>query len=208
MARRTIGVDARLLVARRPQCSHNRGMHWRVILALGVLAAAMLPLSAACSLESDSKFGNPSGLSHANLPSPAAAEGGAAPSTGSLCDGGGPVDGGPCQISFAKDIWPMMSAAGVWACADSNCHGGTALNPFINDAPSAYANLVAYKIGGKAYINPCSTDPKQSTFVCNLQGTCGQQAMPIPDNTKNRPLAIATDIGKVNTWLQCGAPFN
>ena len=183
-------------------------MAWRFFLALGLAAAATLPLAAGCSLDADSRFGNPSGLSRTNLPSPPVLEGGTVRDGGLSFDGGGPIDGGPCLISFNKDIWPLMSAAGAWACADSGCHGGTALNPYINDAPSAYQNLVAFKIKNKPYINPCTTDPNQSTFVCNLQGTCGNQAMPIPDVTKNRTLAIATDIGKVNTWLQCGAPFN
>jgi hypothetical protein len=179
-----------------------------LLFALGVALAAAAPFAGGCSIEPDSKFGNPSGLKHDNLPSAPLAEAGASFDASALCDGGARPDGGNCVISYTKDVWPMMAATGVWKCADSNCHGGTALNPYINDPTSAYANLVAYKIGGKPYINPCSTDPGQSSFVCNLDGTCGQQAMPVPDSSKNLSPAVPTDIGKVRAWLQCGAPYN
>lgn len=186
---------------------HNVGMRSGVLFAIGLSASALLPFAGGCSIEPDSRFGNPSGLKHDNLPSAPVAEAGASFDASAVCEGGTPPDAG-CTVSYTKDIWPMMAATGVWKCADSNCHGGTALNPYINDPASAYANLIAYKINGKPYVNPCTTDPSKSTFVCNLDGTCGQQAMPVPDSSKNLMPAVATDIGKVRSWMQCGAPFN
>lgn len=180
----------------------------RLALACFTLLSAVAAIAEGCNLETNTSYGNPAGLSHDKLPSPPTIEGGSSTDGGALCNGAGPIDGGSCQIKFSTDIWPMMSATGKWGCADSNCHGGTALNPFINDPASAYANLTAYKIGGKPYVNPCSLDPDASSFACNLKGTCGQQAMPIPDTSKNRAAAQALDIGKVVTWQQCGAPNN
>lgn len=183
-------------------------MRVRLLLASLAIFGAGASVAIGCNLEPDSNYGNASGLSHQNLPSPPAAEGGSSGGDGgALCNGMGAIDGGPCPVKFSTDIWPMMSASGKWQCADSACHGGTAQSPFINDPASAYNNLVAYKIGGKPYVNPCSIDPDASTFACNLQGTCGIQGMPIP-NPPARPAAQATDIGKVVTWAQCGAPNN
>ena len=182
-------------------------MRWRLGFALLTFAAAGASVGAGCDLETDSKLGDPSGLNHLNLPSPDASSV-TAGDAGGLCNGAGPIDGGTCQIKFSADIWPLMAATGTWACADSNCHGGTAINPFMMDQSSAYTNLAAYKIGGKPYIDPCSTDVDASSFVCNLEGACGTQAMPIPDSTKGRGPAAAGDIGKVVTWLQCGSPNN
>lgn len=181
-------------------------MHVRGLLAFVTLLCASAAIVVGCNLETDTKYGNPSGLSHTNLPSPTVGEGGSGSDGGALCNGAGPIDGGTCQVKFSTDIWPMMSATGKWGCADGACHGGTALNPFINDPSSAYANLTAYKIGGKPYVNPCTLDVDASSFTCNLQGSCGTQAMPIPGGT--RTAAQPGDIGKVVQWQQCGAPFN
>lgn len=180
-------------------------MRWRLALALVTLGVSS---AAACDLESDSNLGDPSGLKSTNLPSPDASTT-MSGDAGGLCNGAGPVDGGTCQIKFGADIWPLMAATGTWACADSNCHGGTSQSPAIHDPASAYTNLAAWhSTGGRPYINPCSTDVDASAFVCNLEGACGAQAMPIPDSTKGRGPATPTDIGKVVTWLQCGSPNN
>ena len=180
----------------------------RGLLACLVLAGSSVAAFMACNLETDTNFGKPSGLSHDNFP-PTGIDGGSSSTDGgALCNGAGPIDGGTCQVKFSTDIWPMMAATGKWGCADSACHGGTALNPFINDPTSAYANLTTYKIGGKVYVNPCTIDVDASSFACNLQGSCGTQAMPIPDQSKMRTAAQPGDIGKVVQWQQCGAPFN
>ncbi len=183
-------------------------MTTRGLLACLVLVSSSVGTFMACNLETSGNYGNPSGLSHDHFP--VTNIDGSAPGTdaGALCNGAGPIDGGLCTVKFSTDIWPLMAATGKWACADSNCHGGTALNPFINDPASAYANLTTYKVAGKPYVNPCTIDIDASSFVCNLQGACGTQAMPIPDMSKGRTAAQPGDIGKVVQWQQCGAPFN
>jgi hypothetical protein len=133
-------------------------MTTRGLLACLVLVSSSIGAFMACNLETNANYGNPSGLSHDHFPATnidGSASGG---DSGALCNGAGPIDGGTCQVKFSTDIWPLMAATGKWACADSNCHGGTALNPFINDPASAYANLTTYKVGGKPYVNPCTID--------------------------------------------------
>ena len=72
-----------------------------------------------------------------------------------------------------------------------------------------YTTLANYKgtvtsgtQAGQTYFNPCSTDPGQSTFVCNLKptGYCGSLGMPLGITVANP--------GPIATWVACGAPEN
>jgi hypothetical protein len=51
------------------------------------------------------------------------------------------------------------------------------------------------------YINPCSTDPTKSSFLCDTlpTGACGD-TMPLGTGL--------ADAGTLATWIACGAPEN
>jgi hypothetical protein len=173
-----------------------------------VASVLVLPLGAlvACDLQADTKYGPHSGLSKDNLPTPPPAEAGAIDAAG-LCNGQGPIDAGACSVSYTNDIWPKMS--GTWHCTDAKCHGGTSYQPQLADPDNAYLNLLGYTISGKPYVNPCSTDPDASAFVCNIVSpACGTGQMPFPDNTLGSGPMSSGDVGTVTTWVQCGAPKN
>jgi len=168
-----------------------------VVLAV-VIGAALV---AACALDDGHKYGNPSGLQRGNLPGPTASSDGGGGGDAAQCDAGA------CAVSFMTNIWPKMSATGAWKCADGKCHGGNANSPAIDSPDKAYQSMQTYTIGGKPYVLPCSTDPTASTFVCNLQGTCGQK-MPLADITVMPTAPTAQEIMDVQTWVACGAPYN
>ena len=152
----------------------------------------------------DTHYGPHSGLSKNNLPNPPPAEGGAVGDGGFAC--GTPVDGGTCSVSYQTDIWTKMSTA--WHCTDAKCHGGTSYQPQLDTADDAYNNMMTYMVNGTTpYIDPCSTDPDASAFVCNVSGTCATQ-MPFPDNTRGSGPMSGSDMQLVQTWVQCGAPKN
>ena len=178
----------------------------RRFVALGVVVAVCAgAVFVACDLEPDTKYGPHAGLNKSNLPNPPPAEGGTSADGGLAC--GTPVDAGACSVSYTNDIWAKMSTD--WHCSDAKCHGGTSYQPQLDTADDAYNNLMAYKIGTRAYLNPCSTDPDASAFVCNIsQPACGTAQMPFPDNTLNSGPMSGGDLTLVTTWIQCGAPKN
>jgi hypothetical protein len=178
----------------------------RLVASAAVLAVSAGALGAACDLEPDTHYGPHSGLSKSNLPTPPPAEGGAG-DAGVSCGEGGVVDAGACTVSYMNDIWPKMQ--GAWHCSDAKCHGGTSYQPQLDSADNAYANMASFLIGTKPYINPCSTDPDASAFMCNISNPfCGTAQMPFPDNTLGSGPMSGGDITLVTTWLQCGAPKN
>jgi hypothetical protein len=72
------------------------------------------------------------------------------------------------------------------------------------DEHSYYATLANYADqanGGAPYINPCSTDPTKSSFLCDTYptGSCGDK-MPLGSGLQ--------DAGILATWIACGAPEN
>ncbi len=179
-------------------------------LRLGVLGLAFgcaAGWAFGCDLETNTHYGPHSGLSKGNLPTPPAPSLDAGDAA-ALCNGQGPIDSGTCAVSYSKDIWPMMSAAGTWKCADAKCHGGTSYTPQIADPDEAYLTLTSYMIGGKPYFNPCSTSSTDSSFLCNVQGSCGSLQMPAQDNTLATGPMSPTDMTTVQTWVECGAPKN
>ena len=121
--------------------------------------------------------------------------------------GGTEADAGMCAVSLAKDVLAIFGNAG---CSSPTCHGGlTPLNlPRIepSDGPGMWQEFQAFTLSnGKPYINPCSTDPTQSTMSCNLAAgpptLCGTH---MPQGSQIAP----ADITKIETWLKCGAPNN
>jgi hypothetical protein len=181
-----------------------RGRVARGFLLIAAIAAGSLAIVAACSEPPGTDYANPSGLRRDNLPG----EAGAAPL---VCGGDAGADaasaGGPCAVSWSKDIFPSMAADGAWKCASAGkCHGG-AQAPQINasSADTAYESLRGYMISGSPYpyINPDASDPSQSTIECNLHQSCGSP-MPIAPGT---PLTD-TELCKLDVWVRCGAPKN
>ena len=106
-------------------------------------------------------------------------------------------------MSWSTDIFPLMQ--GTWGCTSTTCHGGASDTPFMTGSASAvYASLAEYTtLDSLPFVNPCSTDPAESTFVCALTpGGCGI-LMPEAPGTM-------TDGGveEISTWVSCGAPQN
>jgi hypothetical protein len=173
------------------------------IAALVLVGGAVL---VACDLEVDTHYGPHSGLSKGNLPNPPVAEAGGGDG-GATC--GMVVDAGACSVSYATQIWPKMS--GTWHCSDANCHGAMVNEPYnLDNATDAYNNLMAFmQINNVPYINPCSTSPDASAFLCNVQSpACGSAQMPFPDSTLGSGPMSTSDVQLVQTWVECGAPMN
>jgi hypothetical protein len=136
----------------------------------------------------------------------------AAPAVACVTAGGTLVAPATCSVSWKTDIYPKMQNGGAWNCASASCHGaGSVTQPVLSGTTEAsfytvlanYTGTVASGTGaGQTYINPCSTDPTKSEFVCNTQasGACGAAAMPL-----GAPVASPTAIA---TWVACGAPEN
>jgi hypothetical protein len=173
------------------------------VLAASVALIAAGATLAACDLEVDTHYGPHSGLSKNNLPNPPASDGG----TGDAAACATPIDAGACSVSYSTQIWTKMVS--TWHCTDSSCHGGTSYQPQLDTSDNAYSNMMAYKITGKPYINPCSIDPDASAFVCNISNPfCGQGQMPFPNATLGSGPMSSSDLNLVTTWVQCGAPKN
>ncbi|WP_394822904.1 hypothetical protein [Pendulispora albinea] len=141
---------------------------------------------------------------------PAPAGDGGTPPLQSLCGGKGPIDGGPCDTSWKKDIFePMFKTAGTMKCSSGTaCHGDNGTSPIMSDTDpeAARAQLALFIMPGnkKPYIDVCGKDPDGSGMVCNLGGACGSQ-MP---KTSTGQLATAAQMETIRKWLACGAPNN
>jgi hypothetical protein len=159
----------------------------------------------------DPRYGVPNALAGYQQPGPSSAKGGNSggdgPGTPECVKAGGAlVDGGPCTVSFKDVILPAFQAANCQTAG--SCHGGESPpnQPRIDpaDGPGMWAEFAAFKLSnGKVYINPCSTDPTASTISCNVNkaASCGSVMPP--------GLGLSADVvGKIDTWLKCGAPNN
>ena len=171
-----------------------------------LVACLLCVVLGACDLEVDTHYGPHSGLVKTNLPNPTPSDGGPLPDGAFAC--GTPVDAGACSVSYSAQIWVNMST--TWHCSDANCHGATANQPFnLDNATDAYNNLMAFQIAGKPYINPCSTNPDASAFLCNVQSpACGTGQMPLANSAVGSGPMSSSDVALVQTWVQCGAPKN
>jgi hypothetical protein len=157
-----------------------------------------------CAGSEDYKYGPPGGLQGKKIPDPSGG-GGDDPPPPPPGDGGG--QNLNCAVSFKTDLHPLM-LNGAWKCGTANCHQvGATEPPIASDPGAAYTALVARRTGGKPYFNPNSTDPAQSTFLCNLKGEagCGTK-MPIVGTGATAP--TPEELTKVETWVKCGAPNN
>ncbi len=167
--------------------------------AAAALALVGVRAVVACSEITPTTFGNPNTLDRKSIPG----EGGTEQLVCSVDGGGdaGRFDGG-CP-SFATDIYPYLAAAGTWRCSDATCHGGATL-PAV-DGTSAAACLASLKkitVKNAPYVpSDGGKEPGSSSFLCNLQGTCGSK-MPKPPGVDPTP----SDLCKVEAWLKCGAP--
>jgi hypothetical protein len=137
------------------------------------------------------------------------------PDEASGAEGGGSEEGGSsttggddCAVSWTKDIFSKMGAAGAWQCASANCHGGVASPSLTGDATMTYDTLASYTVGPASlpFILPCSTDSSKMGILCVLNSTaCGAQ-MPV---TGSGAVALsATDVQNIKTWIACGAIDN
>ncbi len=158
----------------------------------------------------DKRYGPPEALRAVDPPSAYnnSFDGGDAAAAGNpatICDGGGPIDGGPCAVSFKTTLMPLF----ITNCGSASCHSAaTGVKPKMDPANPdvTWANFVAQQpITGKRYINPCSTDKTASSIVCNMAATpCGTgMPLPAPGSFAAQPIATQTDI-----WLACGSPNN
>jgi hypothetical protein len=186
-----------------------------------VVAAASvgLLLVAACTTDyqkglEDPNFGAPNALAGQKQPGPSSdttagengtSSGGAGGAPECVKAGGTLVDGGACAVSF-KTILAAFKAASCQT--TGSCHGGpTPPNqPRIDpdDPAGMWAEFSGFKLSnGKLYINPCSTDPTQSTIGCNVNATAPCGAVMPPG--VGLPANVVADI---DTWLKCGSPNN
>ena len=173
----------------------------RYVLLTAAVAVALGGLRAivSCTEVEPVPFGNPNTLDRKNLPG----EGGVEQLVCSLDGGGeaGTFDGG-CP-SFATDIYPYLVAAGPWRCSDKACHGGATAPAIDGTGPAAcLTSLRKISVKNTPYLlTDGGKDPNASSFLCNIQGTCGSK-MPKPPGMD----PTNADLCKVEAWLKCGAP--
>ena len=188
--------------------------------SVSVIGAASLGLAliAACTTDyhkglGDPNFGAPNALAGQKQPGPSSDNtprdgGGGGGQPKCVESGGALVDGGACAVSFKTDILASFSTAG---CQAATCHGGSnpQYEPKINpDDPTGTWNVFAnftLSNPAKLYINPCSTDPAESTIACNVNGAakCGT-LMP----SGSAAGLDSTIVTMIEDWLKCGAPNN
>jgi predicted CxxxxCH...CXXCH cytochrome family protein len=177
----------------------NRAARNVTIVVLTGLGIALVAMGPACSNEPDVTYGKPGLLTKEALPGEAGAE-------PLLCAGDAGADGGPCSVSWKKDIFPKM--VGAWTCAASNCHApGNKQAPAIDpaDENASYTTLAGYKMSTKPMLNYIDNggDPAKSSMECNLGGGCNP-TMPIGNGM---PLT-QVERCQLHSWLRCGAPNN
>jgi len=178
------------------------------VLALGVGAGIACGETDYTAGVYDKKYGRPEGVTSA-APEPTVVGGsvisGEGGTVGGKCDGGEPPEAGACSVSFANDIMPKL----IESCGSATCHAtpaGAAPQMDRASAVNTYANFIKQKaIGGKPYIDICTTDKTASGIACNIAGTPCGTGMPLggAGSLATSPLATSID-----TWLTCGAPNN
>jgi hypothetical protein len=210
-----------------------------MVLASTMGLGAMIACSAAETPPDVPSYGPPNGI-HGKTPAPptgsssggssggsSGSSGGSSGSSGGSSGGSGapatfacgtPVNGGTCNKSWTKDIYPKMKAGGAWGCGTaSGCHGtqGGVL-PYVDpsDEHATYVSLqkTMKNVGATElpYIDPCSTDPAQSLFVCNTlpQATACGASMPTLVPSVGQAATTTQDQADILTWVKCGAPEN
>lgn len=188
--------------------------------AAALFLATLIPLALACGSEDETKYGGPEGLSGRKVQDPTGSVGTAPVGSPAPCDeaGASTAEGGSCTVSFQQTIFAkyMNGTTGTWKCASSSCHGpsgssGVGVNAPTIDGTNARATYNALtqfnSLQGMPYINACTTDPSGSAIDCNLKGGC-QPQMPTTGAGVSSASAQPAEISDLETWLQCGAPFN
>jgi hypothetical protein len=176
-------------------------MSWKALgAALGLACCMAIVVLVSCVPDVGvTQYGDPNALRR-DFPGEAGTE-------AVTCDGGTLAMGDPCPVSFKTDIYPKMTANGIWKCASGNtCHGAQQAPKIDASTPQAVVDsLKTYQISGNPhpYINVGSNDPTQSTFECNVTGGCGAG---MPQNP-GAPLT-PDEVCKIDMWLRCGAPTN
>lgn len=173
-----------------------RRLAWVSVGSTTAIAGVYILVLAACQGKVDpTSYGNPNTLDRKAIPGEGGTE------IIACTDAGGKFDGG-CP-SFATDIFPYVRGDGGWRCADKACHGGTQTPLIADDSPAAcLESLKKATVGGKPYVATAGGDGgNESTFACNLQGTCGSK---MPDPPGQDPKS--DEICMVQAWIQCGAP--
>ena len=162
-----------------------------------LLFAASVHLTAGCDDEGVTAYGNPNTLDRKYLPGEAGAE----PLNCGAADAGGGFDGG-CP-SFATDIYPFFVQTGKWKCSIPTCHGGaSAPNIRGDNAANALQDMRAVTVVGKPYISgDAGTDPNTTTFICNMQGSCGSKMPKAPGVD-----ATGAELCILDAWIRCGSP--
>ncbi|MEC7233420.1 MAG: hypothetical protein VX015_03095 [Planctomycetota bacterium] len=114
-------------------------------------------------------------------------------------------DAAPPSISFATDIYPMLTQANINAPACNLCHGaqfGTCGFGVANDAATAYAEIVSAPSGfccaNQIYVIP--GDPGNSLLYQKLTNPACGGRMP-------QGGTFAGDTNVVRDWILAGAPF-
>lgn len=182
-----------------------------------VLATSAAIALVACTTDyqknlEDPLFGNPNSLANATQPGPNTDTAtGSAAKAACVTAGGALVDAGVCAVSFKTDVLGAFKAANCQTAG--SCHGGAtppnqpAINP--DDPAGAYGAFISFKLStGKVYVNPCSIDDTQSGIAANVDATAAAT-----DRGTLMPSGVATglpadQVGKIRTWLKCGAPNN
>ncbi len=179
-------------------------------LSFVILACALL--AASCTAD-QVNFGEPEGLAGRKVPEPRFA-------TPPSPHDAGPVDlvticapktpptiEGDCKTNadWRTVIYPNLKNS--WNCANAGCHSPGSKDPTVDTsdagATATWAALVAYKIGEKRYVDPCSVDPNDSAIMCNLTFSQGKCGTPMPQ----AQTLGAADKDAVEKWLKCGAPL-
>jgi hypothetical protein len=183
----------------------------KTIVASLTLGAVAIALLWACGSTEEVKFGGPNALSKDKGP-PTPGPGGGIGDGGLSAEASSckPAGDGSCSVKWSTDLIPLFGEDGGWGCSKGgSCHGGVAA-PFVNnnDPRQAYDQLRAYTVirgPTRPYINPCSLDPNDSTFLCNMAppgpNACGS---PMPKGAPSLP----ADLQKLETWIRCGSPNN
>jgi hypothetical protein len=208
-----------------------------MLLASTMGLGAMIACSASDTPPDVPSYGPPNGIEGKNPAPPPGSGGGSGGSSGGSSGGGSggssggsgapatfacgtPVDGGACTVSWTNSIYPKMKSGGTWGCGTaSGCHGtqGGVL-PFVDpsDAHATYLSLqktmANVAADARPYIDPCSTDPTKSLFVCNTlpqanPGVCSV-SMPTLVPAVGQAATTTQDQADILTWVKCGAPEN
>lgn len=194
----------------------------RLALVVAAGTATSLAALAACTTDyqlgvEDPDYGAPNALQNQRPPRPTlegndnSSGGGGGVTPACVTAGGTLVDGGPCDVSFSDDIMRIFGTpqAPSLACGVNDCHGGLTppAQPAIDPGKPAdtYDAFQRFSAGGKPYINPCSTNPEDSSMLCNLQPPASACGSPMP---KGGGAFSAADLAAVDTWLKCGSPNN